>query len=127
MSSTVVPAMGKEAAGNRTVAVVVRHVMHEEAVPVTRDPFTGVKIRVGVMGSAGGTADPAVLERCRRFGRAVAKHSCCLLTRACPGLPHEAALGASEAGGHTITTVTFSCARSSRTRFLTQSLFHSWV
>jgi hypothetical protein len=25
---------------------------------------------------------------------------CCLLTGACPGLPHETVLGAKEAGGH---------------------------
>jgi hypothetical protein len=43
------------------------------------------------MGSAGGAAEPAVLKLCRRLGQAVAKRGCCLLTGACPGLPHEAA------------------------------------
>jgi uncharacterized protein (TIGR00725 family) len=76
--------------------------MNLESVPVTRDPLTGVQIRIGVMGSAGGAADPVVLGRCRQLGRAIAKRGCCLLTGACPGLPHEAALGAKEAGGHTI-------------------------
>jgi len=76
--------------------------MNPAVVPVSRDPFTGVQIRVGIMGSAGGGAEPAVLELCRRLGGAVAKRGCCLLTGACPGLPHEAALGAREAGGHTI-------------------------
>lgn len=76
--------------------------MNTEPVRSTRDPFTGVQIRVGVMGSAGGDAEPAVLELCRCLGRAVAGRGCCLLTGACPGFPHEAALGARGAGGHTI-------------------------
>jgi uncharacterized protein (TIGR00725 family) len=76
--------------------------MNLESVQITRDPFTGVQVRIGVMGSAGGDSDPAVLKLCRRLGQAVAKRGCCLLTGACPGLPHEAALGAREAGGHTI-------------------------
>lgn len=71
-------------------------------IQVTRDPRTGVQIRIGVMGSAGGAAEPAVLELCRHLGRAVAERGCCLLTGACPGLPHEAALGSKQAGGHTI-------------------------
>ncbi len=76
--------------------------MNPAPVQVTRDPFTGVQIRIGVMGSAGGAAEPAVLKLCRCLGRAVAKRGCCLLTGACPGLPHEVALGSREAGGHTI-------------------------
>jgi uncharacterized protein (TIGR00725 family) len=67
-----------------------------------RDPLTGVQIRVGVMGAAGGAAEPLLLERCRDLGRAIAERGCCLLTGACPGLPHEAVIGAKAAGGHTI-------------------------
>ena len=70
--------------------------------PIARDPFTGVQIRIGVMGSAGGEADAAVNALCGRLGRAVAMRGCCLLTGACPGLPHEAVLGAKQAGGHVI-------------------------
>lgn len=69
---------------------------------VTRDPVTGVQLRVGVMGSAADVQDPAVAARCRALGRALAERGCCLLTGACPGLPHEAALGAHEAGGHVV-------------------------
>jgi len=69
---------------------------------VARDPLTGVQIRIGVMGSAGGDVDPAVAERCRRLGRAVAGQGCCLLTGACPGLPHQVVLAAKEAGGHVV-------------------------
>ena len=69
---------------------------------VMRDPLTGVRIRIGVMGAAGGAAEPLLLERCRELGRAIAKQGCCLLTGACPGLPHEAVVGAKGVGGHTI-------------------------
>jgi uncharacterized protein (TIGR00725 family) len=69
---------------------------------VNRDPFTGVQIRVGVMGSATESAAPALAALCRRLGRAVAERGCCLLTGACPGLPHEAVLGARELGGHVV-------------------------
>ena len=69
---------------------------------VSRDPFTGVQIRVGVMGSAGELLEPTVAELCRALGRAVAERGCCLLTGACPGLPHEAVLGAREVRGHAV-------------------------
>jgi uncharacterized protein (TIGR00725 family) len=70
--------------------------------PVRHEPFTGAQIRIGVMGSAGGEFDPNVLELCRMLGRAVAESGSCLLTGACPGLPHAAVEGAHEAGGHVI-------------------------
>ena len=73
----------------------VAHVM-------TRDPVTGVQVRIGVMGSAGGGLEARVAEICRRLGRAIAEHGCCLLTGACPGLPREAVFGAKEAGGHVV-------------------------
>lgn len=69
---------------------------------MTRDPFTGVQVRIGVMGSAGGGLEEPVVGVCRRLGRAIAERGCCLLTGACPGLPHEAVLGAKEAGGHVV-------------------------
>jgi uncharacterized protein (TIGR00725 family) len=67
-----------------------------------RDPLTQVQIRIGVMGSAGGDLNPLVTGVCRRLGRTIARHGCCLLTGACPGLPHEAVLAAKEAGGHVV-------------------------
>lgn len=69
---------------------------------VTRDPFTGVQIRIGVMGSASEPVEPALGALCRALGRAVAGRGCCLLTGACPGLPHEAVLGAKAVDGHVI-------------------------
>ncbi|MEW6127487.1 MAG: hypothetical protein AB1757_10670 [Acidobacteriota bacterium] len=69
---------------------------------MARDRFSGAQIRFGVMGSAGGDFAPSCLERCRKLGRAIAESGCCLLTGACPGLPHEAVLGAKEVGGHVV-------------------------
>jgi uncharacterized protein (TIGR00725 family) len=69
---------------------------------VLRDPHTGVQIRVGIMGSASPAEAPAVAALCRGLGRAVAGRGCCLLTGACPGLPHEAVLGAKEVEGHVV-------------------------
>ena len=69
---------------------------------MARDPFTGTQIRIGVMGSAATEFESRVAQACRQLGRAIAEQGCCLLTGACPGLPHEAVLGAKEAGGHVI-------------------------
>ena len=69
---------------------------------VRRDPITDVQIRIGVMGSASEPADPAVAALCRRLGRTIAERGACLLTGACPGLPHATVLGAKETGGHVV-------------------------
>ena len=69
---------------------------------VSRDPITGVQIRIGVTGSASEPANRPVAALCRRLGRAVAEHGACLLTGACQGLAHEAVLGAKEAEGHVV-------------------------
>jgi hypothetical protein len=70
--------------------------------PITRDPRTEVQVRIGVMGSAGGDTTPDVVAVCRRLGGVIAERGCCLLTGACPGLPHDAVLGAKAAGGHVV-------------------------
>jgi uncharacterized protein (TIGR00725 family) len=54
---------------------------------------------VGVMGSASGHIEPAVASLARSLGRAIARAGCTLITGACPGLPQEAVLGASESNG----------------------------
>ncbi len=54
--------------------------------------------KVGVMGSAGGELSPEVIARVRRLGAAIARAKCVMITGACPGLPHEAVLGAKEVG-----------------------------
>jgi uncharacterized protein (TIGR00725 family) len=61
--------------------------------------FDNRKTTIGVMGSAGGEMKPEVVKQCRELGRAIAERDCILITGACPGLPHEAVLGAREAGG----------------------------
>lgn len=66
-----------------------------------RDPLTGVQIRIGVMGSAESEED-GVSASCARLGRRIAERGCCLLTGACPGLPHAAVGGARQANGHVI-------------------------
>ena len=59
-------------------------------------------VRIGVMGSASLAFDEAIAQKCRHLGRAIAQDAYCLLTGACPGLPHETVLGAKEVDGHTI-------------------------
>ena len=69
---------------------------------MVQDPLTRMQIRIGVMGSADGQAETSVVDLCRRLGRTIAENGCCLLTGACPGLPHVAVLGAKEVGGHVV-------------------------
>jgi uncharacterized protein (TIGR00725 family) len=54
---------------------------------------------VGVMGSAGGYIEEHTRERIRNLGTEIARRGYVLITGACPGLPHEAVLGAMKAGG----------------------------
>jgi uncharacterized protein (TIGR00725 family) len=78
------------------------HIAPGTTMTVARDPRTDLQIRVGVMGSAGGEVNPSVTGTCQALGRAIADRGCCLLTGACPGLPHETVLGAKVCGGHVI-------------------------
>ncbi len=57
---------------------------------------------VGVMGSAGGKIDPEVCQRVRALGAAIASRGHVLITGACPGIPHEAVLGAKSVGGFVV-------------------------
>lgn len=60
-----------------------------------------MKYRIGVMGSAQGPTieNQESINKSIQAGRAIAKADCILVNGACPGLPDEAAYGASEAGG----------------------------
>jgi len=58
-----------------------------------------VKIKIGVMGSATGNFSKKIKEISYKLGYAIAKNDCITITGACPGLPLEAARGASNAGG----------------------------
>ncbi len=57
---------------------------------------------VGVMGPAGGKIEKEVCNRVRRLGAAIAARNHVLITGACPGLPHEAVLGAKSVGGFVV-------------------------
>ncbi|MFO8079839.1 MAG: hypothetical protein R6V07_05975 [Armatimonadota bacterium] len=57
-----------------------------------------MRMKVGVVGSAGGDLSPEVLEKAREMGRCLARHDVIVVTGSAPGLPHEAVLGAKEIG-----------------------------
>jgi uncharacterized protein (TIGR00725 family) len=61
-----------------------------------------VRIQIGVMGAAGGEITDEEISLARRLGRRIAERGCVIVTGACPGLPHAAALGAHEAGGSSL-------------------------
>ncbi|MDQ6824408.1 MAG: protein containing YHS domain protein [Candidatus Eremiobacteraeota bacterium] len=64
------------------------------------DPAYDPTVRtIGMMGSSGGTLDPAVRRRCYDLGMVIAKAGCVLITGACPGYPYDCALGARAGGG----------------------------
>jgi len=58
-----------------------------------------MKVKIGVMGSAGGKMTKVIKEKAFRLGQAIARHDCVLVTGACPGLPYETARGAKSANG----------------------------
>jgi uncharacterized protein (TIGR00725 family) len=57
------------------------------------------RMTVGVMGSAGGEIEKDVRERLVSLGASIARRGYVLITGACPGLPHDAVLGAKGEGG----------------------------
>lgn len=57
---------------------------------------------IAVLGSASDPEQSETGNKARRIGKAVASYQGVLLTGGCPGLPHAAAMGASEAGGLTL-------------------------
>ena len=54
------------------------------------------------MGSSGGRISLRVRNKARALGGMIAAKGCVLITGACPGIPHEAVLGAKAKGGLTI-------------------------
>lgn len=57
------------------------------------------RYKIGVFGSAGGSEMDACKQVARVIGQQIARFKGIICTGACPGLPHEAALGADEKGG----------------------------
>jgi uncharacterized protein (TIGR00725 family) len=68
------------------------------------NPITHKRLKIGVMGSASGPqiADGDAQTMARALGAEIASRGYILLNGACPGLPHDAMLGAKEAGGFTV-------------------------
>lgn len=61
-----------------------------------------MRMKVAVVGSAGGELSPEVRAKARAMGRCLGEHDVVVVTGAPPGLPHEAVLGAKEVGALTI-------------------------
>lgn len=61
-----------------------------------------MKVKVGVMGSAGGEFASEITDKSYRLGKAIAEAGCVVITGGCPGLPFAATCGAKDAGGFTI-------------------------
>jgi uncharacterized protein (TIGR00725 family) len=62
----------------------------------------GMRLTVGVMGSASSEHDISVRDQLRELGQVIARRGLILVTGACPGLPYECALGTKEAGGTSV-------------------------
>lgn len=59
-------------------------------------------MKIAVYGSATGELPDEVKQKARELGRQIAKNGHTLITGACPGLPNEAVIGASDEGGECI-------------------------
>lgn len=59
-------------------------------------------MKIAVYGSATGELSDEVKKKARELGRQIARSGHTLVTGACPGLPYEAVIGASEEGGECI-------------------------
>jgi len=62
----------------------------------------GMRLTVGVMGSAEQTQQPAFEQKAYALGKAIAGQGFIVVTGACPGLPHACARGARDAGGFSV-------------------------
>jgi uncharacterized protein (TIGR00725 family) len=74
---------------------------HKEPIPAGKSNprAPGLRLTVGVMGSASGSIAAHALALARELGRAIAAAGCITITGACPGLPLAAAQGAYGSGG----------------------------
>lgn len=61
-----------------------------------------MRVKVGVMGSAGGEISREAMDKSYLLGKAIAEKGCVVVTGGCPGLPFAATKGAKEAGGFTV-------------------------
>ena len=61
-----------------------------------------MRIKIRVMGSAGGKLSAKAKKLSYLLGKAIAEAGCVVITGSCPGLPFEYTRGAKEAGGLTL-------------------------
>lgn len=59
----------------------------------------GMRLTVGVMGSADSNGPQDTEKKAYQLGQVIAEHGFTLITGACPGLPYECARGAADFGG----------------------------
>ncbi|MDF2379675.1 MAG: hypothetical protein P1V18_05690 [Candidatus Gracilibacteria bacterium] len=59
-------------------------------------------MKIGVYGSAAGIMNDEIKVKAKEIGREIARKGHTIITGGCPGLPHEAILGAYEYGGKCI-------------------------
>lgn len=62
----------------------------------------GMRLTVGVMGSADSNQDDDIKDQVYQLGVAIAERGLVLITGACPGLPYACAEGVREAGGTSV-------------------------
>lgn len=66
------------------------------------EKMEGMKLKVGVMGSASSRLTGHHKMMAHALGQAIAEADCITITGACPGFPFEAARGAKESGGYVV-------------------------
>ena len=64
-----------------------------------RDKVTGIRLTIGVMGSANRDTTSSVSAMAFGLGQSIAKRGFVLISGACPGLPYDCASGARAEGG----------------------------
>ncbi len=83
-----------------------------------------MKLKIGVMGSAAHKMPRKHQKLCYELGCAIAESDCITITGACPGMPLEAARGASEKGGLVIGISPALSEREHKLRYESPTAYH---
>lgn len=83
-----------------------------------------MKLKIGVMGSASGKLSQAHKKIAFDLGQAIAEEGCVTITGACPGLPLEAARGASGKGGLVVGISPALCEKEHIEQYLSPTAYH---